>query len=264
MRETRWLRWSVACVWLVTGVAVLHPYYRAVGSEYLGRLGLPNWPMVATCAAEIVLALCVALGPASTWITFLQLATVLTFTAILGCVQPLLLANPFGMLTKNLPLLAVVVTAWLVEREGWSRRAIWLLRCGVALIWITEGIFPKILFQQQVELDMVTRSGLVPWPPPIFLAGLGIAELVAGVATLLLRSWPLRVLLVCQLAALIALPLLAGFLDWHLWVHPFMPLVKNVPILVGTALLLWQSGVGESSRAKDSSQMERPPDLFPA
>src|SRR5262245_27549085 len=124
--EVRWLCASVAFVWLATGLLVLHPEYRRIGSEHLAPLGLPDWVMVATCAGEILLGLRVALGRPSTWITALQFALVLGFSAILAVAAPLLLVSPFGELTKNLPLLAVLGTAWLVHREGWTPRAIWL------------------------------------------------------------------------------------------------------------------------------------------
>jgi hypothetical protein len=40
--EGRWLRWSVAFVWLATGLSVLHPDYREVGHD-------------AGCAGTVVL-----------------------------------------------------------------------------------------------------------------------------------------------------------------------------------------------------------------
>jgi hypothetical protein len=236
--EERWLRWSVAFVWLATGLSVLHPSYRAVGHDYLARLGLPDWVMVATCVAEVLLGLRVALGNAATWLTLLQVAMIVTFSAILAWLDPLLLANPFGMLTKNLPLLAVIGTCWLLEREGWSRRAYWLLRGGVAVIWITEGLFPKILFQQPFEREVVALSGLVRSDPGTFLAVLGAAETVSGVLLLLLHCRPLRLLLVCQLVGLVVLPVLVAWHNPTLWVHPFGPLIKNVPFIVATVVLL--------------------------
>jgi hypothetical protein len=236
--EARWLRWSVAFVWLATGLSVLHPYYREVGHDYLARLGLPDWIMFATCVAEVLLGLRVALGGAATWLTLLQVAMILTFSTILACLEPLLLAHPYGVLTKNLPLLAVIGTCWLLEREGWTRRAYWLLRVGVAVIWITEGLFPKILFQQPLEQQVVAASGLVRTDPATFLTVLGAAETLAGVLVLLLPGRPLRWLLVCQLAALFVLPVLVSLRELTLWVHPFGPLIKNVPIIVATAVLL--------------------------
>src|SRR5262249_62219157 len=106
--EVRWLCLSIAAVWLATGVAVLHPYFREAGAEYLAPLGLPPAVMVATCIAEIVLGLRVALGRPSTWVTGLQVLLILGFTIILAGSAPRLLVNPFGMVTKNLPLLAAI------------------------------------------------------------------------------------------------------------------------------------------------------------
>jgi hypothetical protein len=237
-RDGRWLRWSLAFIWLATGLGVLHPFYREIGNAYLGRLGLPSGLMYATCILEIFLGLRVALGPATTWITLFQIALIAGFTIILGVLEPWLLADPFGQLAKNLPLLAIIGTAWLLEREGWSWRACWLLRGGLSAIWITEGLFPKILFPQQKEWDLVANSGLVPGDPAVFLTILGFGEVAAGLLALLLRGRPLRWLLLCQLVALVVLPVLVALQDERLWVHPFGPLTKNVPIIVGTWMVL--------------------------
>jgi hypothetical protein len=236
--EARWLRWSVAFVWLATGVAVFHPHYREVGSRYLGRLGLPDWLMAATCVFEVLLGLRVALGRASTAITILQAGMIVVFTAILAGLEPLLLVDPYGMLAKNLPLLSAIGAAWLYEREGWSRRALWLLRTGVASIWIVEGILPKMVFPQEEALRVVAGSGLVWGDPVNFLRFLGLAEAASGVAVLLLRGRPLRLLLGVQATALVILSLLVAVQDPLLLVHPFGPLTKNVPLVVATLVLV--------------------------
>ncbi len=233
-------------MWLATAVSVLHPAYREIGAAYLARLHLPPWLMYATCAGELALGLRVALGPASTWITALQLGMVGCFTVILAILDPLLLAHPFGVLSKNLPLIALIAAAWALEREAWTPRVEWLVRAGMAVIWMTEGLFPKILFQQELELEVVRNSGLVPVDAGTFLALMGAAQVASGVAALLLRGRSLRVLLGCQLAALVALPLLVSWQDPTLWVHPFGPMTKTVPILVGTAVLLIRFAPTES------------------
>lgn len=238
-QEVRALLLSVAVVWLATGLLVLHPLYRAIGSTWLGRAGgLPDSVMWLTCAAEVALGLRVALGEPSTWVTALQTAMVAGFTVILGFADPSLLVHPVGVLMKNLPLVAALWAAWLVAREGWTDRAQWLLRWGMAVIWVTEGLFPKILFQTPWELSIVVGSGLVPIDAALFLKLMGLAQIASGVAALLLRGRALRVLLGCQVAALVALPLLVSWQDPALWLHPFGPLTKNAPIVVGTWLVM--------------------------
>jgi hypothetical protein len=237
-RDSLWLRIGVASVWLATGVMVVHPLYRAIGASYLGRLGMPAWLMPVTCAFEIGLAFLVALGRPSQLITLLQISMVATFTAILALAEPKLLVSPFGMLTKNVPIVAAVAVAHLIEREGWSGRAQWLLRGGMAAVWITEGVFPKILFQQAEELTIATQTGLSFGRPATMLLIIGVLQAASGVAALLLRGRPLRWLLAAQAAGLIVLPLVVSwFVPW-LWFHPFGPFTKNVPVLLGTLVVL--------------------------
>jgi uncharacterized protein YqjF (DUF2071 family) len=227
-------RWGIAFVWLMTGLLVLHPSYRAIGEAQLAGLGLPAWLMWATCALEVGLGIRVARGPSTGWVTVLQLGMIGCFTVLLAVQDPTLLVDPFGVLSKNLPLLALIGVVFWIERDGWTPRAEWLLRGGMAVIWITEGLFPKILFQQQLELDIVVNTGLIPVDPSAFLTVMGVCQLMSGVGVLLARGRLLSLLLAAQIAALVVLPLLVSWQDPSLWVHPFGPMTKNVPILVGT------------------------------
>ena len=234
---SRWLRASAAFVWLATGVAVLHPHYREVGLAHLEPLGLGAWIMWATCALEVVLAIRVALGASATWLVVGQIVLVAAFSLILAISEPMLLVHPMGVLTKNVTFVAVLIAAWMLEREGWSARAHWVLRFGIAFIWFTEGLFPKILFQQEMELAIARNHPLVPIDPSLFLTLLGAAQAGSGVLVLLLRGRLLRWLLFVQGAALIVLPLLVSWDDMLHWVHPFGPLTKTAPIVVGTFVL---------------------------
>ncbi len=249
--DSQLLRAGIALVWLATGLLVLHPAYREVGSFYLHRLGLPDWLMFVTCGLEVLLGLRVLLGPAATWLAILQAAMILGFTAILAFLDPMLLVHPFGYLTKNVPLLAMIGTAWLLEREGWSVRAYWLLRAGIGLIWISEGLLPKVLFQQETELRLVAESGLMAGDPGDYLFWLGLAEAASGVAVLMFPPRLMRIILACQIAALVVLPLAISWQHPELWLHPFGGMTKTVAILIGSIVLIRGSlaTVPESPRA---------------
>ena len=237
LRAARWLRWAVAFVWLATGVLWVHPEYRAVGGGYLARLGLPLALMPATCLFEVGLAFVVAFGPTSRVVTALQVGMIAGFTAILGALEPMLLVSPFGMLTKNLPIVACVSAAFLIEREGFTPRARRLLRVGMAVIWLTEGLFPKVLFQQQVELAIAASLHLSRVTPSTILTALGLVQIASGVLALTLSGRWLRAVLAAQVGALVALMIVMTWLDPVLWAHPFGPLTKNAPILIGTLVV---------------------------
>jgi hypothetical protein len=243
-RDSRWLRASVAAVWLITGASVVHPFYWSVGAGYLGKIGLPVGLMPATCVAEIILGIWVLVGPATGLLTTLQAGMVLTFTAILAVAEPMLLVSPFGVLSKNLPLLAALAAAWELEVRGWTPRARRALRLGVAFIWLSEGLLPKIFFQQTIELSIAERTGLSLVSASALLVAIGLGQALSGAASLVLRGRPLVALWGAQAAALLLLPLWVGYLEPWLWVHPFGPFSKNLPILASTLVLMreeWRS-----------------------
>ena len=236
---SRWLCAGIAFIWLATGLAVLHPRYRAWGEEYLQPLGFPPWVMWATCAGEVLLGLRVLLGRAATWLVLLQTAAILVFTVILGVTKPELLWHPFGVLGKNLPLLAMLGTMWLLEREGWSPRAGWLLRVGMASIWFTEGLLPSLLMQPWELRDLLTRTSFVDDAGArLLLRVTGVAQILSAVAALVLRGRLLIAVVASHALGLVVITIMATWYDAALWFHPFGPLTKNVSILIGTIVVL--------------------------
>jgi len=233
------MRAGVATLWLSTGLLVVTPYYREVGHEWLSRLGLGDWAMYICCVGEVLLGVRLLFPWGRPW-AIAQGAVVLAFSVVLGTLDPLLLVHPYGMVSKNLPFLGLVAAVALVQAEGWTPRALWTLRAGMAVVWFTEGLLPKVVFQQPMELAVVANSGLVPVDPGTFLMGLGLAQAGSGAAALLLRGRPAATLLLLQGLAVILLPALVSWQDPALWLHPFGPMTKNIPILVGTWTAAWQ------------------------
>ncbi len=229
-----WLRWGIAFVWLWTGLAVLHPYYRELGTSYLKPLGLPPLVMYVTCAAEVLLGLRVALGRAATWLTLLQVVLITGFTAILSVSQPDLWLHPLGMLTKNLALLVMIGAAWLLEREGGSERAYRLLLGGMAVFWFADGLLSLFARDDRGADGLVLRLAR-------FLGRCELATAVAVVVSLV--AWKpvprivLYFLLVVQLIVTWFVTLYAINDDELAWFHPFGPLTKNVPIVIATLMV---------------------------
>ena len=195
--------------------------------------------MVAACAAEVVLGLGVLLLPARGWLTVLQVAAVTGFTVTLAAEEPGLLVDTFGVLSKNVSLIAFVVAAWLFQRENRPRTAWagWVLRCGLAFIWVWEGLFANALFQSETLRDVIRAAGLPLDKPGPLLVVAGIGEALGGTAILLLHGRPLRWLLLLQTLGLVLICGLVTNYNPLLWFHPFGPLTKNVPLIVGTLVL---------------------------
>jgi hypothetical protein len=236
--DSRALCASAAFVWLASAFGVLHPYYRASAAPYMEKLDLPNALMYATCVAEALIGLRVLIGPANTWMTVLQTGLIGTFTIIFAAVDPKLLVDPFGVLSKNVSLVAVIVAAWLLEREGWTLRAEWVLRAGLAFIWVWEGTFVNVVFQSDTLRDVIAATRVPLGDPSLFLTLGGIGEVLSGLALLFLRGRLLRWLLMVQAFGLLLICVLVTNYEPLLWFHFAGPLTKNVPLIVGTLVLL--------------------------
>jgi hypothetical protein len=236
--ELFWLRFALAFIWLATGGGVLSEEYRRIGLESLRPTGLPAWVMFVTCGGEVLLGLWVLSGRAAAWSAALQAVLIAGFTVILSVTQPELWAHPFGVLTKNLPLLALVGVLRLLETEGWTPRTTWLLRAGMALLWLNEGLLACILFQGDEIRRVAASTGLAYPEPSTFLYVAGALQIVSAVAALLLRGRLLQLLLAAQTLGLAGVCVMVTRYDPLLWLHPFGPVTKNVPVLIGTAVLL--------------------------
>jgi len=89
----------------------------------------------------------------------------------------------------------------------------------------------------------VIRAAKVPLDDPsLFLTLAGIGEALGGVALLLLRGRLLRWLLILQTVGLLVICVLVTNYDPRQWFHFAGPLTKNVPLIVGTVVLLRHQG----------------------
>jgi len=97
-----------------------------------------------------------------------------------------------------------------------SKLELWRLkivsRWALGLVWVWEGLVPKILWPTKMQNDTVAASGLY-WPDvEWFLIGLGVAMMVAGV--ILCIGWLERI------AVLVATVTMAALIVLVLWNHP--------------------------------------------
>jgi hypothetical protein len=123
---------------------------------------------------------------------------------------------------------------WLEDGIDPATSAALALVHGVArgvlgFIWIYQGVFPKLLFQDGGELDILRASGLVAGVEPRVLTVVGLAEVVFGV--LLLTLWRARSLFLVNILLLGLLVLGAAFSQPRLLVAPFNPVTLNLAMV---------------------------------
>lgn len=107
-----------------------------------------------------------------------------------------------------------------------------LLRVALALVWLVTGVLSLGIYPVDQSLALLSEVGLRGAPAAITLYVAALLDLSLGVATLLAPGrwlWRLQMLLIAAYTVIISI-----FLPEH-WLHPFGPVLKNIPIL---ALLL--------------------------
>lgn len=108
-----------------------------------------------------------------------------------------------------------------------------LMRAALAMVWIGSGLVS--LAVPQTGLDLLGAFGLSGAAAWVVLVGASVLDISLGAATLLRpgrRLWLAQIAIVALYSALIAWRLPA------LLVHPFGPVLKNLPI-VAMLVLLW-------------------------
>lgn len=109
------LRWSVAFVWLATAIVSAGVYPVQDSYQLLERSGVP-----ANCTAlmlygavgvDLLLGLGTLLLKRRRWLWLVQLGLIGFYTVFIAFKLPEFLLHPYGPLTKNLPMLAVI---WLL------------------------------------------------------------------------------------------------------------------------------------------------------
>ena len=107
------VQYSVAFIWLATGVVSAWIYPEAESMKLLAAVGLTGLlakiALYGTSYFEILLGLCTMAGYRLRLMGALQLLLMFGFTVILTYGSPSFWVHPFGPLTKNIPLIAATL-----------------------------------------------------------------------------------------------------------------------------------------------------------
>jgi uncharacterized protein YbjT (DUF2867 family) len=111
-----------------------------------------------------------------------------------------------------------------------------LLRWAIALTWVVSGVVSLGPYPVASSLEMLARAGLTGALAYAALFGGALADIALGIATLLLKRgrrwmWRAQLALIAVYTAIITLALP------ELWLHPFGPVLKNLPMMAAIMLM---------------------------
>jgi uncharacterized protein YbjT (DUF2867 family) len=115
----------------------------------------------------------------------------------------------------------------------------WLLpalRATIAIVWIVTGIVSLGVYPVEESYALLARVGITGLFASLMLYGAALLDLTFGIATLVLKRR--RLLWLAQVAVIM---FYTAVISWRLpefWLHPYGPLLKNLPMLAAIWLLL--------------------------
>ncbi len=253
-RSARQLEFSLALIWAITFVSlsVAEPARDEV-IRLTSLLGIGDWTVGVLQVLAALLATSALSGIRSSGVVAVHVALIAGVSGLAALADPNLLVHPFGHFVLNVFLMFVTYLAYELRSSGWSAHLVRIAVGAVALIWLFQGLVPKVLFQDPLDLDLLETFTAGRGEPAQLLLGLGVLEILLGLLTLVLRRQWLRRLLIAEAGLLVGLGVFSGILDPALWWNPFAPVPKT--LLVGaTALILarWSQGAEDEFQGAKS------------
>ncbi len=117
------LRWSIAFIWIFTGIISAFIYPAQESIDLLRMAGIPDnrelllFTLYGAAAYDMILGAGVFTNKRHIFYP-LQILTVIIYTIILTISQPEFWWHPFGPLSKNIPLLSATITAWIFDQKN--------------------------------------------------------------------------------------------------------------------------------------------------
>lgn len=124
--------------------------------------------------------------------------------------------------------------AAVMAQLGWLLR---LLRVSLALVWIVTGVLSLGLYPVDDSYALLARLDVHGALAPVLLYGAAALDLLLGLLTLTLRRHRAALWLV-QLGLILGY---TALITWRLpefWLHPYGPILKNLPMLAAIVVLM--------------------------
>lgn len=115
-----------------------------------------------------------------------------------------------------------------------------LIRISLAAVWIVTGVLSLGIYPQQDSLGLLARIGILATPA---LAALYLGSTVDIVVGLMTLFAPSKTLWLVQALIIIIYTLVISVWLPEFWLHPFGPILKNIPILTLLWLLYKNEGI---------------------
>lgn len=110
-----------------------------------------------------------------------------------------------------------------------------VLRMALAAVWLVAGVVSMGIYPVEESYALLARVGITGVLAPVALYGAAAIDIAFGLGTLFLRRR--RLLWIAQATLIGIYTITITYFLSEFWLHPFGPLIKNLPILAAILLL---------------------------
>jgi len=125
------------------------------------------------------------------------------------------------------------------QADRWHARLLLLrplLRFTIGVLWLFTGIVSLGLYPVEQSYRLLAQVGVSGTYAPIALYGAALLDIGLGAATL--ARYRIQLVGYVQIALMLCYSLLISAGLSELWLHPFGPITKNIPLIVATMIML--------------------------
>ncbi len=123
-------------------------------------------------------------------------------------------------------------------QDRWHARLFFLkplLRLSLSLLWLGSGII-ALIPPLSPQLEMLEKVGKSHSVALFLLVSTCLLDIVLGLA--MLMNWKIRQVSLIQFMVILIYSIISTGYFPHLWLQPFAPLLKNIPILIATLIMI--------------------------
>lgn len=150
---------------------------------------------------------------------------------------PSLFSTPTGITPRSLTAHLAAQPA--TQADRWHAGLYFLrplLRLAIAFVWIATGIISIFFYPHADSYQLLAATGIHGILAPVALYGASLLDLALGVATLF--RYQIRWTAWLQILVMLLFSLMIALYLPQYWLHPYGPLIKNIPLMVATLVML--------------------------
>lgn len=125
------------------------------------------------------------------------------------------------------------------QTDRWHARLFFLrpaLRISLGLLWLFSGIVSLGVYPLAHSYALLAQVGITGRWAALALYGAALLDILLGIATL--ARYRIRRIGQVQIVLMLAYSLLISIGPAELWLHPFGPVTKNIPLIVATLIMI--------------------------